>query len=82
MATVFVECSIMYRTDGPPELRSLGEAAFVRTLAKQPQARAAGLARGMLVRIDLTQGERVRDIAELHRVASGGRLRGERDQVA
>lgn len=82
VSTIFVECSIMYRPDGPIELRSLGETEYVRTLAEQPESRAHGLAKGMLARIDLTQGERVRELAELHRVASGGRLRGVRDSVA
>ena len=31
--TVFVECHAMYRTDGPPELRPLGETEFVNGVA-------------------------------------------------
>jgi L-fuconolactonase len=82
VSSIFVECSIMYRPDGPAELRSLGETAFVRSLADQPNARGAGIASGMLVRIDLTQGERVREIAEMHQEVSGGRLRGVRDAIS
>jgi len=32
-ATVFLECREMYRTEGPPELRSLGETTFVAGVA-------------------------------------------------
>src|ERR1700691_4264584 len=32
-ATVFLECREMYRADGPPELRSLGETEFVTGVA-------------------------------------------------
>src|SRR6187549_4150953 len=34
-ATVFVECRSMYRADGPPELKPVGETEFVNGIAAQ-----------------------------------------------
>jgi predicted TIM-barrel fold metal-dependent hydrolase len=42
----------------------------------------AGIAKAIVARIDLTQGEVVCEIAEQHRIAAGGRLRGVRDSIA
>ena len=38
-ATVFLECREMYRAEGPPELRSLGETTFVAGVAASQSLR-------------------------------------------
>jgi predicted TIM-barrel fold metal-dependent hydrolase len=40
--TVFVECGVEYRQEGPEHLRSIGETAFVADIAKQSRAGRAG----------------------------------------
>src|SRR5215470_14436243 len=37
-ATVFLECREMYRAEGPPELRSLGETTFVAGVAAMSES--------------------------------------------
>src|ERR1700727_779468 len=37
-ATVFLECREMYRAEGPPETRSLGETAFVAGVAAMSES--------------------------------------------
>lgn len=49
--TVFVECHSMYRTDGPEEMRSVGEVEFVEGIAaanalRQAQGDGGGLVQG------------------------------------
>lgn len=78
-ATVFSECHSMYRPDGPPELRSLGETEFVTGVAAMSASGGFGPARAcevMFGNADLTLGDRVTPVLEAHIVASGGRFRG------
>jgi predicted TIM-barrel fold metal-dependent hydrolase len=82
VGSAFIECSTMYRVGGVEALRPLGETAFVRGLAEQSDARAAGIAKAIVARIDLTQGDAVRGLVEQHLLAAGGRLRGIRDALA
>lgn len=82
-AGVFVECGTMYDADAPMERRSLGETLYIRAAAEG----AAGtlgkaLLSAMVGRVDLTLGERVKELLELHRKVSGGRLRGIRNSIA
>jgi predicted TIM-barrel fold metal-dependent hydrolase len=82
-ATVFLECREMYRAEGPPELRSLGETAFVAGVAAMSESGKYGPAhacRGIIGNVDLRAvGGRTRGILEQHVVASGGRFRGIRN---
>jgi predicted TIM-barrel fold metal-dependent hydrolase len=82
--TIFVECSTMYRTDGPADQRSLGETEYVRAVAEQS---AAGqdkcrVATAMVGKVDLSVGARAQDILERHMEASNGRFRGVRNSIA
>ena len=43
-ATVFLECREMYRAEGPPELRSLGETTFVAGVAAMSESKATYVA--------------------------------------
>src|SRR5207253_9115665 len=45
VATVFIDCRFQYRTDGPAELRSIGEVEAVADLAEQCEADHPGKTR-------------------------------------
>ena len=80
-ATVFLECRSMYRPDGPPELRPVGETEFVAGLAAISASGGYGstrIAAGIVGYADLTLGERVEPVLEMHIRAGGGRFRGVR----
>ncbi len=74
----------MYRTDGPEELRPVGEVEFVQGLAA---ASASGLygpgraAAAIIGRADLKLGQRVEPVLEALRAASPNRFRGIRHSV-
>ena len=80
-STVFVEARAMYRSDGPEELRSVGEVEFVQGLAA---ASASGLygpgraAAAIIGRADLALGERVEPVLQALQAASPNRFRGTR----
>lgn len=82
-ATVFLECREMYRAEGPPELRSLGETEFVAGVAAMSESGKYGPARacaGIIGNVDLRAvGSRAKGILEQHIIASGGRFRGIRN---
>ena len=78
--SVFIECSIMYREDGPAPLRSLGETAYVAQQAGQHGAlRVSG---GIVARIDLAAEPPLEALIDAHIEAAGGRLRGVRNSIA
>jgi len=78
--TVFMECGAEYHSDGPDDLRSVGEVEFVTALAAESANGAAGEAEiaALVSHIDLTLADRVADIVAVHREASGGLFRGVR----
>ncbi|HEX3863717.1 MAG TPA: amidohydrolase family protein [Stellaceae bacterium] len=81
-ATVFLECREMYRGDGPPELRSLGETTFVTGVSAMSESGKYGPSRacaGIIGNVDFRVGSRAKGILEQHIVASGGRFRGIRN---
>jgi predicted TIM-barrel fold metal-dependent hydrolase len=81
VATVFAECHSMYRKDGAPEQRSLGETEFVRGQAAMSASGEFGSTRAcdvMFGNVDLTLGGAVEPLLEQHMEASGGRFRGVR----
>ena len=80
-ATVFLECRSMYRAGGRPELRPVGETEFVAGLAAMSASGNYGktrVAAGIVGYADLTLGERVEPVLEMHIRAGGGRFRGVR----
>ncbi len=83
-STVFVEARSMYRTDGPEELRPVGEVEFVQGLAA---ASASGLygpgraAAAIIGRADLKLGAGVEPVLEALQAASPNRFRGIRHSV-
>ncbi|MEY4100258.1 MAG: hypothetical protein RL300_1429 [Pseudomonadota bacterium] len=79
LATVYVECSAMYRQRGPEQLRSVGEAEFVAGMAAMSDSGLYGSTRicaGFVGAAELAQGAAVDEVLEALTVASGGRLRG------
>jgi len=83
--TVFVECQAMYRRDGPPEMRPVGETEFVQGIAAQSasgQYGATEVAAGIVSFADLTLGAAVAPVLAAHAVAGARRLRGIRHAAA
>jgi len=79
IATVYVECSAMYRRSGPQTLRSVGEAEFVSGMAAMSASGLFGPTRicaGFVGAADLGLAEAVDEVLDALDVASGGRLRG------
>jgi predicted TIM-barrel fold metal-dependent hydrolase len=78
-STVHVECASMYRADGPPALRPLGETEFVNGIAAMSASGGFGptrVAAGIVGFADLCLGSAVRDVLEAQMAAAGGRFRG------
>ena len=84
VATVFVECSAFYRTQGPPEWRSLGETEAVSRLAAQAAEGAngvPGVCAGVVGHVDLRLGDSAPELLQAHIDAAGGRFRGVRNSA-
>src|SRR5579862_9764412 len=81
VATVFEECHSMYRADGPPEMRPVGETEFVAGIGAMSASGNYGATRvaaGIVGAADLTLGDRVEPILLAQLRAGGGRFRGVR----
>jgi L-fuconolactonase len=79
LATVYAECSAMYRRSGPEELRCVGEAEFVAGMAAMSDSGLFGPTRicaAFIGAADFTLGAGVDEVFDALAVASGGRLRG------
>ena len=78
VSTVFVECGSMYRADGPEALKPVGETEFVNGIAAMSASGGYGALRacaGIVGFADLTLGEQVGEVLDLH-MARSGRFRG------
>lgn len=85
VSTVFIQCSAMYRADGPEAMRVVGETEFVNGIAAMSASGAYGptrIAAGIVGMADLTLGDAVAPVLEAHLQAGGGRFRGIRHGVA
>ena len=83
--TVFVECTSMYRADGPAELRVVGETEFVQGVAAMSASGRYGetrVATGIVGSADLRLGDRVAPVLEAQIAASPQRFRGIRHRAA
>lgn len=79
VATVYSECSAMYRQSGPDHLRCVGEAEFAAGMAAMSASGLFGPVRicaGFVGAADLTSGDAVDEVLDAMATASGGRLRG------
>jgi L-fuconolactonase len=80
--TVFVECSAMYRKDGPESMSPVGEVEFVNGLAAQSASGLYGetnVAAGIVGYADLSLGSSVNEVLEAEIAASPNRYRGIRN---
>jgi len=78
-AAVAVEGRTGYRTDGPAELRAVGETELlIDQLNRLDPAQVAGLqpCAGIVAHADLRLGAAVEGVLEAHKRAAGNRLRG------
>lgn len=79
LASVYVECSAMYRKSGPEALRSVGEAEFAAGMAAMSDSGFFGptrVAAAFVGAADFTLGAAVDEVLDALAIASGGRLRG------
>ena len=84
VATVFVQCGAMYRSDGPMELRSLGETEFANGIAAMSASGLFGATRvcaGIVGAVDLRVGKRAGDVLTAHMQTAGGRFKGIRQST-
>lgn len=82
VSTVFVECGQAYRTDGPEELRPVGETEFVVDAVHGAGESGRSLLKGIVAFADLRLGPAVEPVLEAHRAAGDGRFRGIRHAAA
>jgi predicted TIM-barrel fold metal-dependent hydrolase len=78
VSTVFVECSAMFRADGPAPLRPVGETEFVNGVAAMTASGGYGEIRacaGIVGFADLNLGRRVGEVLDAH-VRASPRFRG------
>ena len=79
LATVFVQCDAMYRTDGDPDYAPVGETEFVNGIAAMSASGDYGptrVAAGIVGFAELRLGARVDAVLEAHLRAAGDRFRG------
>jgi L-fuconolactonase len=79
VSTVFIQCRSDYRTEGPEELRPVGETEFVAAIAKESESGRHGSLRacaGIVGHADCTLGDRIDAVLEAHIEAGGGRFKG------
>ena len=75
--TVFMECHVAYRTEGPPELAPVGETEFVAEAARQ----SGGLIAGIVGHADLRHPN-LDEVLDAHVAAGNGLFRGIRDALS
>jgi predicted TIM-barrel fold metal-dependent hydrolase len=77
--TVFIQCSSMYRKDGPPEMRPVGEVEFVQGIAAQAASGQYGhteIAAGIVGFADLMLGAGAAPVLEAHIATARSRFKG------
>ncbi len=73
--TVFIECDLRYRTDGPAAMRPVGETEFMAAHARLSSGGPARLS-GIVGYADLTLGDAVEQVLQAHEAVGDGRFRG------
>jgi L-fuconolactonase len=85
VATVFVECTTMYRADGPDAMKPIGETEFVNGVAAMSASGIYGPSRacaGIVSHVDLTIGAKAGEVLDAHIAAGNGRFRGIRHSAS
>lgn len=78
IASVYIQCTSMYRQDGPEHLKPVGETEWVNAIAEkfaQDHPNGPALAAGIVGHCDFT-GDRVDEVLEAHLAAAPKRFRG------
>lgn len=78
-ASVYMQAQTMYRADGPPTLKVVGETEFANGVAAMAASGLYGSTRvcaGIVGHVDLRLGPAVADVLEDHVRAGGDRFRG------
>jgi L-fuconolactonase len=84
-ASVFLECTSMYRSSGPVEMRPVGETEFVNGVAAMTASGIYGDFRacaGIVGKVDMTIGDAAGTVLDAHIAAGGGRFRGIRHSAS
>ena len=84
VSTVFIECRFQYRTEGPVEMRPIGEVESVAALAVECETKHKGrtrVAAGIVGYADLALGDRVEPVLAALIKAGGGRFKGVRNSA-
>lgn len=79
VSTVFIECSTMYRADGPDEMKPVGEVEFVNGIAAMAASGLYGgtrVAAGIMGFAELKLGSSVKAVLEAQMAAAPDRFRG------
>lgn len=84
VATVFAQCGYAYRSDGPVELRPVGETELVARVTRAAEARGVTtqICAGIVGYADLELGDAVAPVLQAHIEAGNGRFRGTRHITA
>src|SRR3954452_11808631 len=84
VSTVFLQCFWAYRTDGPEEMKPVGETEFVASVAAEAERRGTRtkICAGIVGHLDFRIGDRVNDVLQAHAAAGAGRFRGIRQITA
>ncbi len=80
-ATVFIQCGFAYRSDGPDELRPVGETEYIAAVAARAEAQGVRACAGIVGYCDFRLGEAVDAVLEGHMQAGGGRFKGIRQSA-
>jgi L-fuconolactonase len=75
-ATVFIQCGSAYRTDGPEEMRPVGETEFAAAVAADSETRGFRACAGIVGHADCRLGDRIEPVLLAHVAAGGGRFKG------
>jgi predicted TIM-barrel fold metal-dependent hydrolase len=82
-ATVFMECGVGYRSDGPDHLKPVGEVEFVASVADASDEVEGPSIVGIVGSADLSLPlDQLDEVLDAHVAAGGGRFRGIRDALA
>ncbi len=85
VSTVFIECGVMYKPDGPEALRPVGEVEFVNGIAAMSASGIYGkthVCAGIIGTANLRLGAAVGEVLDAQIAAGGGRFRGIRRAAA
>ena len=82
--SVFIQCRHGYRTEGPDNLKPVGETEFVVRIAEEAAAKRPdiGACNGIVAHANLLLGDDVQPVLDAHKDAAKGRLRGIRHITA